>query len=177
MHWLLFLLLLVTTILIFYQDLSTRSVLWFLFPIAGILGIINTWLQTGSWLQTATNSFINAGFLLVQFVLLKIFYLIKANGKTALINHGIGLGDILFLLASCCFFSPINFLLFYCSSLLFALATHLLYINLYNGKEYTSSVPLAGYMAVSLIVSIGAFSITKSNPAADEWLLRYFIDI
>jgi hypothetical protein len=154
MHWSLFLLLLATAILIFYQDFRSRSVVWYLFPLMGILGIVNTWLQTSSWEQTGLYSLINAGFVGVQFVILKLYYSVKKNGNSTLINEKIGLGDILFVLAACFFFSPVNFILFYCCSLLFAILFHLLFIKIRKAQNLALTVPLAGWMAVFLIIYI-----------------------
>ena len=172
MHWLLFLLLLVTACCIFYQDLTTRSVLWYLFPLTALLGLVNNYVQTSSWMYTLANCGINAVFVLLQFVLLKTFYFLKARER-AIVNARIGLGDILFLLASCCFFSPLNFLLFYCTSLLFALLIHLLWLQLVS--RTIPSIPLAGWMAVFLLIYLGGFIMVHRSPAHDEWILNYLM--
>jgi hypothetical protein len=171
MHWFLFLLLLATATLIFYQDLTTRSVLWYLFPAIALLGLVNNYAHTSSWTYTLVNCGVNGGFVLLQFVLLKTFYFIK-TGERAIVNTRIGLGDILFLLASCCFFSPLNFLVFYCTSLLFVLVVYLIMMSVVKSKR-NSTIPLAGYMAVFLLVYLGVFMIVHRSPAHDEWILNY----
>src|SRR5688572_27828161 len=109
-----------------------------------MLGIINTYFHTGSFKQTLFYSFINAGFVLLQFALLKLYFSLKKNGNSRLINEKIGLGDLLFLLAACFFFSPFNFLLFYCSSLLFAMIFHLLLCKIIKDTKFSLTIPLAG---------------------------------
>lgn len=175
MHWFLFLLLLVTSVVIFYQDLSSRSVWWYLFPFTAILGIINTYMLTGSWKQTLIYSLINTGITGLQFALLKLYFSLKKNGNSRLINEKIGLGDLLFLLAACCFFSPFNFLLFYCGSLLFTLIFHWLIGKMVNNVKFSLTVPLAGWMAVFLILYIITFHISKNVLTEDDWLLNHLL--
>lgn len=176
MHWFLFLLLLVTAGLIFYQDLSSRSVLWYLFPLTAVLGFINSLLQTGSWKETLTYGFINSVFILLQFVLLKLYFSLKnRNTPSKLINGKIGMGDILFLLAACFFFSPFNFLLFYCCSLLFAFIFHLLFNIIFKARAFASTIPLAGWMALFLIVYITILNVSNNGLTKDDWILNYLL--
>jgi hypothetical protein len=175
MHWLIFLLLAITAALIFYQDFSTRSVLWFLFPIIGILGLLNSYFQTNSWKNTFINSTVNAGFLLVQFFLLKLFYYLKRNNTSGLINNKIGLGDVFLLIACCFFFSPFNFLLFYCCSLLFALIIHSLVTKIFHENKFPLTIPLAGWMAVFLLIYVSGLQISKNSLTADDWILKYLL--
>ena len=175
MHWFLFCLLLITASMIFYQDFSSRSVLWYLFPLTGILGIINSYLHTDSWQQPLINGFINTAFTLLQFVLLKIYFSLKGNSNAKLINEKIGIGDLFFLLATCFFFSPFNFLLFYCSSLLFTMTVHLLLARTIKGNRSSLTIPLAGWMAVFLIFYIIGFQLTKCSITKDDWILNYLL--
>jgi hypothetical protein len=174
MHWFLFLLLIVITLLIIYQDFCSRSVIWYLFPLMGVLGIINTYLHTCSWEQTFIYGIINAGFALLQFVILKLYFSLKGNGNSRLINEKIGMGDILFVFAACFFFSPVNFILFYCCSLLFAIILHLLSLKI-RAKEFALTVPLAGWMAVFLIVYIITLQLSKNGLTKDDWILNYLL--
>ncbi len=175
MHLFLFLFLLVTAVLIFYQDFSSRSVVWYLFPLMGIVGVINTYMYTCSWQQTFIYGSINAGFAFLQFVILKLYYSLKRKGNSRLIDEKIGLGDILFVFAACFFFSPVNFILFYCCSLLFAITFHLLSIKIRSSKEYALTVPLAGWMAIFLIVYITTLMVSKNGLTKDDWILNYLL--
>ncbi|WP_205511085.1 hypothetical protein [Longitalea arenae] len=176
MHWFLFLILLIPAGLVFYQDLSSRSVLWYLFPLTAVLGFINSHLQTGSWKETLAYIFINSVFVLLQFVLLKLYFSLKNRDVTSkLINGKIGLGDLLFLLAACFFFSPFNFLLFYCSSLLFAISFHWLFNKVFKTNALAATVPLAGWMAIFLIVYIAFLQVTNNGLTKDDWILNYLL--
>jgi hypothetical protein len=175
MHWFLFLLLLVTASMILYQDFSSRSVLWYLFPLAGVLGLINSYLHTNSWQETVIYSTINAAFTLLQFALLKLYFSLKVKNNTKLINEKIGIGDLFFLLATGFFFSPLNFLLFYCSSLLFTMTVHLLLARIIKDTRSSQTVPLAGWIAVFLVVYIFFFCITNKGITNDDWILNYLL--
>jgi hypothetical protein len=175
MHWLLFLLLFGVTIVIFYQDFTTRSVVWFLFPVISIVGIIHNYQQGNSWRTILINSSINMGFLVLQFLLLSFYFLLKGQNIRNSLRSKLGLGDILFMLACCFFFSPLNFLLFYCSSLFFSLFIHLFVIQFFRSQKDTHTIPLAGWQAIFLCLFAGVFVFLQSSMLNDAWLLNYFL--
>jgi hypothetical protein len=137
--------------IIAYQDLKTRSVSWFLFPLlaASGAGLAFSELQSPGLLLLYTA--INGLFLLLQFALLKMWLFIKNRRNTVLIDHAIGKGDLLFLLATCCFFPPVNFILFYLLSLVFSLLLYLLIRRWPAVSGNFTTVPLAGLQAGFLI--------------------------
>ena len=150
--------------IIFYQDYKTRSVVWPLFPCVLILGAFYSFYYTESLQKFVLNTGLNIGFFLLQIVLLKIVF-----GFKRIINHKLGIGDILFILCCCFFFSPLNFLVFYILSLLFSLCVYFLWLN----KSQKDSIPLAGIQAVFLFFFITAFVIAGSNTTEDIILLSH----
>src|ERR1700722_15213210 len=155
-------------LLIARQDLADRSVSWFLFPLLAALGAGLCWMELRSASTLVLNILINAVFLALQFGLLKCWFRWR-TGKVAFIDHAIGKGDLFFLLASCCFFSPANFILFYLLSLLFSLLLHLTLGKwpVVYGKH--GNVPLAGLQAACLLLTLAIFAVKGIPTTVDLW--------
>lgn len=175
MQWLILPLVGVTGGLIFYQDLKTRSVTWLLFPIIAICGLLYSVYYAGSLQIVLKNFAVNIGFLLLQFLLLKIILTVKGK-REAQLEKKIGWGDILFLLACAFFFSPANFIIFYFLSLVFSLLFHFLF-KLINKKKYHKTIPLAGFQALFLFMYIFLNEIVNNNLVSDDWIVFYLSGI
>lgn len=148
------------------QDLSTRSVTWFLFPLLAVSGMGFAWLELHSVQTLLINIGINTLFLLLQFGLLKLWFLIR-TGRRAFLDHAIGKGDLFFMLAAGCFFSPVNFVLFHLSSLVLSLLIHLIFRNLPRLYGNAGNIPLAGLQAACLILVL-AICTVRSIPATGD---------
>ena len=168
MQWLLLSLLSLLTVFIFYQDYKTRSVIWLAFPCIFAIGIWYSLYNITSIDLLILNSSINLGFLVVQFLLLKVVFRFKK-----IIDSKIGTGDILFAICSCTFFAPVSFLVFYVLSLVFSLCLHFI-LQQINKNNYPASIPLAGLQAVFLCAFISSIAFIGSNTADDSWLLNFF---
>lgn len=172
MNWLLFCLLVFANLVIFYQDVTTRSVVWYLFPAVAAIGVLHAYGELHSWQNVLVQTGINMGMLLLQVVLLKLYFILKKQ-RGGFIDNQIGIGDILFLIACCGYFSPINFLFFYCTGLLFSLFLHLVINLVSKGYKQEGSVPLAGYLALFMIFFIGICYIYQTDFTNDDWLLKH----
>ena len=175
MQWLILLLLCVTGSLILYQDIRSRTVTWFLFPIVALTGVLYSIMHTDSVNAILFNTLINIGFLLFQFLLLKLIFSNQFFNSKKIIGEKIGWGDIL-LLASCCFFfSPFNFIIFYCLSLFFVLLSHYLLKSFNKKEKYNGSVPMAGLQATFLFFYVGLNQILNHNITTDDWVIFYLM--
>jgi FtsH-binding integral membrane protein len=164
MQWLLLSLLSASTFPIFYQDYRTRTVTWFFFPLVLSVGIIYSLYYTDSVKTLIINTSINFCFLLLQFLFLIIFF-----RSRKIINQKIGMGDILFPVCSCTFFSPVNFIFFYILSLSFALCIHFLFLR-FKKHNYQNNIPLAGLQAIFLFAFISINIFIGSSTVDDGWL-------
>ncbi len=175
MQWLSLTILAFTGGCIFYQDIKTRTVTWFLFPLIAITGILYSAYNSESLNVFFKNLLINTIFLLIQFLLLKAVYFLKNGSNNQLIDKSIGSGDILFLIACSFFFSPVNFILFYCMSLVFVLLNHVVFktIRIKNEKFY-ETVPMAGFQAIFLFVYILINVILNNNLTTDDRIISGF---
>jgi hypothetical protein len=149
-----FILLILTFLLIFYQDITSRMVYWFLyFFVAGLSFIIHN--QYQYWKIVLIFSLINAIFITV--LILTSFMYAKYIMQQNYLNYSIGMGDIFMFFALTFLFPPITFLILLIASLVFSLFLHFLFKKKYKIHK---NVPLAGYMAFfySLILIISLYS-------------------
>ena len=143
-------------IIIVYQDFKYKAVSWVIFPVLLIPPLYLGFVQVG-WERLWICFVTNFGFLFIQFFLLTIYISIKNKKLTDLTKGYLGLGDILFLLVLCLFFSPVNYIVFYLFSLIIILAVYLLYNIFKRSKQRTlfkQQIPLAGSIAIVLIILV-----------------------
>ena len=172
MHWSLSPILGIILVTIFYQDLTSRSVTALLFPPIALLGIFNYHLQLQSWNETFENTIYNALFLLIQYLSLKFYFILSRKKATEL---KIGAGDIFFLMACCCIFSPLNFILYYCLSLAFTLFCHLILKKVSAKQQQMNTIPLAGWQAVFLLFFLVVYRYSQLLFTSDYWLLNQIL--
>lgn len=172
-------LLLFTPILfsIIYQDFKDRAVVWFLFPLIAILSSITQFFVGKSTKLFFQGVFFNIAFLLIQFTLLYLYFVIKDKKMKINFKEKIGLGDILFLLAICFLLSPFNFIAYYIISLFMSLVVYLFYLLLPSASnKQPQSIPLAGlqsfFLFITLIVDCLYNDFTIFN---DDYLLRILL--
>ncbi len=153
-------------IMIFFQDIMQREVYWFLFPIAFILcGIYSFQLVPFNdlFLHFGINILV-IGILLVT--LLAYLHFRFRGGKIVLWNY-LGLGDVLFFGVLSVCFSPLNFVLFTITSLLFALLISMFFL------KRNATVPLAGLQALCLLATFIVQQITSFNPFNEYWIYQW----
>ncbi len=130
---------------IVYQDFKYRAVYWICFPVLAVVFCIDKILDSG--LQSLlTDSLFSVGFLLLQLLVLWLYFIIKYRKSINLTNGYLGWGDILFLLAVCFYLSPVNYIVFYVVSLVIAIVFALIMRLLSKKDELT--IPLAGIQAL-----------------------------
>ncbi|MGV8879641.1 MAG: hypothetical protein ACOH2A_11485 [Sphingobacteriaceae bacterium] len=153
------------------QDLKSRSVYAFWFP-ALLLLFACEQLSHQSILQIAKPVLINLAFLLLQFLLLSLYFSAK-NRKWVNITSGLlGFGDIFFLVCIAFFLSVLNFVLFYVLSLLLILLCWLIWMWLPGAKN--RHIPLAGLQAILFgLVFIVDWFLPMIDLTRDNWLLEF----
>ncbi|HTK18446.1 MAG TPA: hypothetical protein VL442_02985 [Mucilaginibacter sp.] len=157
--------------IVFIQDVKSRAVYWVVFPVLFVLlGILHSISQntvSEIWQPAA----INIGFLLLQIVLLSVYFSLKNKRFTNLTDGLLGLGDILFLLSITVYLSVLNFLFFYIVSLVLVLVTWLIWQSV--SAKQNKEVPLAGMQALILIIFLCCdWGLKIFNLTNDTWLLN-----
>jgi hypothetical protein len=168
------LLILLTLVLIFVQDIKSRSVYWFLFPVLIILFILLNVQQHHLFTESWQPVLINMSFLLLQFLLVSLYFSIKNRRWVMITANLLGWGDILFLLSITFYLSVVNFLFFYVISLSFVLMIWLLWQLV--SKEKNKQIPLAGLQALFFTVFLASdWWLKFIDLTQDAWLLDLII--
>jgi len=159
--------------LIFVQDVRSRSVYWFLFPILLVLFSAAGLLQYRSLTAIGQTAFINCTFLALQFLLVSLYFSLKNRRWINITADLLGWGDILLLLCVAFYLSVLSFLFFYIGSLIGALLIWLIWQAIAAQKD--KHIPLAGLQAILLgaFLTVDWFRL-HLNLTDDAWLLNLF---
>ena len=156
--------------LIFVQDIRSRSVYWTLFPILVTLFILLHFLRHHLFGEIWQHVLINSTFLIIQFLIVSVYFSIKNKHWVNITDGLLGWGDILLLLSLTFYLSALNFLLFYISSLIVSLLIWLFWQAL--SKEKNKHIPLAGFQALIFTVFLaGDWWFKSFDLTNDSWLL------
>ena len=139
----------ISLLLLAAQDFRSRRISWWLLPLF-TLGIILVFSIDGNGRDFFYFFSLNLLFLVIQFIFLSGWYLVKNKKITRIIDTKLGLGDVLFLICMATMFSPANFLLVYTAGMLFSLCIGVLVKFMRKNTDF--EIPLAGLLAIPLIV-------------------------
>lgn len=151
-------------LIIAFQDMKSRTILWFLPFLVLTCGIYAT-VTNGMWIYAIVNMII----LCIQLILIWFYFSIKEKKITKLIDKKIGLGDILFFIGISPLFSTMNFVLFMIISLF--LSVIIMIIANKSGITKNKLIPLAGMQSVCLatLLGVGLF-LNDIDLYNDYWL-------
>jgi len=136
-----------------YQDFRYRAFSWVLVPVLLILLIVNSiWIQgVDLVLKPILTNIATLGFIMIGTF---AYMSLKKRKWVNIIDTHIGLGDMLLFVLLCVFFSPLNFIVFFVGSL--TLITLAWGCYLFILRDWSRTIPLAGAVAVLVIMLIGA---------------------
>ncbi len=147
--------------MIAYQDLKTRTVYWFLFPVLLVmLGMLHYKSVLPMHFTYAVG--INLGVILLILTTLYIYTILRI--KKPFFKEVFGLGDALYFLALAMALPTVTFIIVFVFSLLFSL---LIWLILKKNSKY-DTIPLAGYMSLFLML---IFTITWSSNSINLYLI------
>ncbi|WP_149915209.1 hypothetical protein [Sphingobacterium cavernae] len=149
-----------------YEDLKTRSVHIYWFALTFICLGYFSWRSVG--LQGYTLQYgINLIFLLLYFVLLQLYFIVKHRGWVWLFDRYIGWGDVVFLMCIAGYWNLVGFIVFIVASLMISLVVY--FINI---KSYERTIPLAGLQSTIFLI---IFYLEEINfISLDELIYRLF---
>jgi hypothetical protein len=132
------------------EDFKSRSVHLVLFPALAMLFFL-TRLSSGVPLgQIIPDTSINLGFVILQLLLLTVYFSIKRREFVLITDGLIGWGDVLLLCCAATFFPVFSFVLFYIGSLVFVLLTWLVFMVI--AQSQNRKIPMAGLQALALLI-------------------------
>jgi len=128
-----------------FQDFKSRSVYWYIFPMIFIAGLVLNYIEYRSFFFR--QLILSQLFLVIQLILVTIYFSVKNKKLVNITDSQIGLGDILFLLSITPMLTTLNYIFYYISSLFFALLFYGIYALLIRTEK---TIPLAGIQAIFL---------------------------
>jgi len=143
-----------------YQDFKYRAVYWICFPLLALLLSIYKKNAVG-FTDLFADLIFTGGFLLLQLLVLWLYFYIKYRKPINLTDGYLGWGDILFLLAVCFYLSPVNYILFYVISLIVSIGYAFIGKFLARNGEFT--IPLAGIQALLFVFLLIAEGLRQLN--------------
>lgn len=153
------------------QDLKSRSVYWFWFPLLAML-LAMLRLRTQPIYEVLHSLMANWAFVAVQLLFVSLYFSIKNGRITNITNSLLGWGDILFLLTAATYLSTLNYVLFYVLSLMAVVLLWLPFLLLLRKKH--GQIPLAGLQSLLFVVCLVAdWSLPRIDLMHDDWLMRY----
>lgn len=149
------------------QDFRSRTIAWWLLPPLLISLFLIGLTQTSIGIIFKHAAF-NIAFIALQLFLLMLYFSIRERRFIRLIDTHIGLGDVLLLSCLCMGFSPMNFIVVLLCSLLLSLLATLAWRVI---RPQTSPlIPLAGLLAIPIIVLVTFSSFSSLNLHNDAWI-------
>lgn len=157
----------VLLLFLFYQDLRYRAIYWICFPFLLVLVVLLS-LEHSDLSALLFNGGINTAFFILQLLILSMYFSIKRGKLINITKQYLGWGDVLFLIAITFCFSPLNYILFYISSLIIIMIIALMGSS--KAKEF--KVPLAGLQAIIFAAFLFAdWNLIYIDLASDTWLI------
>ena len=141
--------------LIFFEDLKHRGVSWYYFLILLTLVFWYFVEKNGEW----PFVWVNTSFVVGQLAMVTLWGMLRKN-TIRVVNQYLGLGDILFWAVMVFAFSPLNFIVYFITSVLFSLVCFGLFVR---GENRT--IPLAGFQSLFFVflIVLRAIGIQWSN--------------
>ncbi len=167
-------LILLVLLVIFVQDIKSRSVYWILFPLIVVLFIVSDLVSQRSIGDLWLPVLFNLGFLVLQLLIITCWFSLKEKRWVNISANLLGWGDILFLVSISFYLSFANFLFFHIVSLLLVLTSWLIWQFFVNQK--TKHVPMAGMQALVFAVFLSSdWWLLHFDTTNDTWLLHFLI--
>jgi len=140
-----------------FQDIKSREVYWFLFPLVGVV-MSTLFFKTTVWTVYTLNIGINIA--LVALIVGVLYAYTSVRLKVDFWREAFGLGDALFFLVFAIGFPIVSFIVLFVGSLFFSLLMGVYF----RSKKENYTIPLAGYMSLFLaIVFIVAWGYRSSR--------------
>ncbi len=157
---------------VFYQDRKYRAVYWWMYPLLVVL-LLFLKKETISWPVILQDGLCNLVFLILQLLVLSMYFSLKKKRWVNITAGYLGWGDILFLIAATVYFSPLNYFAFYLLSLIVVILLVLL-----SGKYKLDNykIPLAGWQSVFfLLLLLLEWNRVIPNLRDDDWLMEKLV--
>jgi hypothetical protein len=164
-HLLFFAALIISSGIILFQDFKERQVsLWvlLLFGISTMSSVVY-YRDAETLLYNGVGVLLYGGFI---WLMLKLYLFLKFKKNKAIIDHQLGMADVLVIFFIGITFNTIGMIFFFCFGFVFSLLTFFIYSALKKDTD-TQSIPLAGLLVFFYGISIIILNLISLNPMMD----------
>jgi hypothetical protein len=138
--------------MIFWEDMRSRMVHWFWFPLLAA-GLVALRYRLGEGLPAiALSSAVSFAFIVVQLLLVSLYFSLKAKRWVNITENLLGWGDVLLLVSLAFYFTLPVLTMFYISSLIIILIGWIIYQRVL--PQPSKFIPLAGLQAAMLLLTV-----------------------
>ena len=154
------------------QDFKSRAVYWWWFPIT-LAGLIGVWKSFYGTFLFVEDSWVNLAITMVVVSLTALIYLVR-KGLSGLntLKRSIGVGDLVMVPILMYSFSPLNYLVFFISSLVIAIIGYFM-LTSKSGAENT--IPLAGCWSIMLFIALVLAITGHIDIRNDNWIYLWLM--
>ena len=153
-------------IILAYQDFKDREISWWTLP---LIIILYEFYNQEIKIEQLIHFGYNIIFILLNGLIVSIYFSIKEKRWVNIINSHLGLGDILFFVVCALMFNLPNFIIFMFFSFVSAILFYLIFY--FIRKKAELQIPLAGVMATLLIPILILDFLSQSSIMRNmEWL-------
>jgi hypothetical protein len=160
-----FAVLIISSVVITFQDFKERQVsLWVLL----LFGILTT-VSVLYYRDAETLMYNGVGALLYScfiWLMLKLYLYLKFKQNKPIINHQLGLADVLVVLSIGLTFNTVGMILFFCFGFVFSLLAFVVYTAFKKNID-PQNIPLAGLLVFFYVISIIILNLVSLNLIID----------
>lgn len=160
-----FAVLMISSVIIIFQDFKERQVsLWVLL----LFGMLTT-VSVLYYRDAETLMYNGVGVLLYScfiWLMLKLYLYLKFKQNKPIINHQLGLADVLVVLSIGLTFNTVGMILFFCFGFVFSLLAFVVYTALKKNID-SKNIPLAGLLVFFYVISIIILNLVSLNLIID----------
>ncbi len=152
----------ISLIPLIYEDFKYRAIHWLW--IAALLFLVIFYFSF-----RVEAVLVNLFFISIQLIGISLYFSLKKRRFINIIDRYLGIGDIVFFIPLIFLFSPINFLIFFITSIFLTLIVFLVLQS--NNLIQQATIPLAGCLSLFLLVLIPLSQIYGFDLQNDLWFL------
>ncbi len=150
---------------ILFQDFKERQVSLLVLLVFGSSTISSViyFRDLETLLYNGLGTLLYGGFI---WLMLKLYLFLKFRKNKAIIDHQLGMADILVIFFIGISFNTIGMIFFFCFGFVFSLLAFLIYSALKKDTD-NQSIPLAGLLVFFYVISIIILNLISLNPMVD----------
>lgn len=160
-----FAVLIISSMVIAFQDFKERQVSLWVLLLFGMLTIVSVlyYRDAETLIYNGVGVLLYSSFI---WLMLKLYMYIKFKQNKPIINHQLGLADVLVVLSIGLTFNTVGMILFFCFGFVFSLLAFVVYTAFKKNID-SQNIPLAGLLVFFYVISIIILNLVSLNLIID----------